>query len=118
MSAAQELRVLPGAWAIDLLPADAPLPADGWMALVRGPDGLTVVREAGDGAWRALWSGDTAHAPEATGMLAALVRPLADAAVPVMVASTHGADLVLVPADRLADAIAALRGAGHTVRGA
>jgi hypothetical protein len=82
---------------------------------VRAPDGQTVVRPAEDGDWAALWSGGTAHAPEVPGMLVALLAPLAAEEVPVMVASTFDADIVLVPVDRLEAALAALRGAGHDV---
>ncbi len=48
-------------------------------------------------------------------MLAAIVRPLAEAAVPVFVSSTFQADLVLVPHQRFDDAVRALRRAGHSV---
>jgi hypothetical protein len=48
-------------------------------------------------------------------MLSAIVAPLAAAAVPVMVASTFHADLVLVPEVRLDEAVGALREAGHRV---
>jgi len=85
---------------------------------VRGPDGHTCVRrddEAAD-AWVALWSGDDPHALDATGMLSAIVSPLADGEIPVLAASTFHADLVLVPAERLEQAVSLLRGAGHDVR--
>ena len=94
------------------------VPAGGWLALVHGPDGLTVIRRDGDathGTWIALWSGDEPHDPEATGMLSALVAPLAAREVPVMVASTYHADLILVPAARVDAAVSALREAGHVV---
>ena len=115
----QALRVLEGRYVLehDADPA-APLPEGVWVSLVHGPDGRTAVRrdDAADaGAWAALWSGEEAHDPEATGMLRALVAPLADAGLPVMVASTFTADLVLVPAERLDAAISALRAAGHRV---
>jgi hypothetical protein len=50
-----------------------------------------------------------------TGIMAALVKPLADARVNVFVFSTYDTDYVLVPAVRLDEAIAALTGAGHRV---
>ena len=115
----QRLRELDGRWVLEHHATDAPPAGDDWLALVRAPDGLTVVRRAPPGddadAWAALHSGDTAHAPEVAGMLVALLTPLAAAGIPVMVASTYDADVVLVPAPRLADAAAALRGAGHHV---
>ncbi|MFD0631303.1 ACT domain-containing protein [Catenulispora yoronensis] len=48
-------------------------------------------------------------------MLAALLGALAAAAVPVFVASTFHADLVLVPEHAVERAVEALRSAGHTV---
>jgi hypothetical protein len=53
----------------------------------------------------------------ATGVLAALIVPLAEAAVPVFAVSTYDTDYVLVPGGRLPDAAAALRTAGHGVEG-
>jgi hypothetical protein len=45
----------------------------------------------------------------------ALVGPLAQAKVPVFVASTMQADLVLVPFERPGEAVDVLRAAGHEV---
>lgn len=50
-----------------------------------------------------------------TGIMAALVSPLAEARVNVFVFSTYDTDYVLVPAVRLDEAHAALVGAGHRV---
>lgn len=50
-----------------------------------------------------------------TGILASLVNPLAEARVNIFAFSTHDTDYVLVPAVRLAEALAALTGAGHRV---
>jgi hypothetical protein len=49
------------------------------LALVLGPDGGAAMRrdDTADDAWAALWNGDDAHDPEATGMLSAIVGPLA-----------------------------------------
>jgi hypothetical protein len=117
---AQQLRLVPGCFVIEHLPA-AVAPPNGWIAQVRAPEGLTVVREvvdrdAADGElWRALYGGESAHGLDLPGMLAALLEPLAAAAVPVFVASTFHADLVLVPEQATERAVAALRAAGHTV---
>lgn len=117
---AQRLRLVPGRFAVEHLPA-AVAPPNGWIAQVRAPEGLTVVREVVEhenedvALWRALYGGDTAHGLDLPGMLAALLEPLAAAAVPVFVASTFHADLVLVPEADTERAIAALRTAGHTV---
>jgi hypothetical protein len=48
-----------------------------------------------------------------TGILASLVNPLAEARVNVFAFSTHDTDYLLVPAVRLAEALAALAAAGH-----
>jgi hypothetical protein len=117
---AQRLRLVPGRFVVEHLPA-AVAPPNGWIAQVRAPEGLTVVREvveherAGTGLWRALYGGETAHGLDLPGMLAALLEPLAVAAIPVFVASTFHADLVLVPETDTERAVAALRAAGHTV---
>ena len=115
----QRLRILEGRFVVDFQPtAESAAPADEWLAQVRGPDGYTCVRrddEAAD-AWVALWSGDEPHSLDATGMLSAIVSPLADGAVPVPAPSTFQPDLVLVPAERLEQADSLLRDAGHEVR--
>jgi hypothetical protein len=87
------------------------------LALVLGPDGGAAMRrdDAAKDAWVALWNGDDAHDPDATGMLSALVEPLAAAELPVWTAASYDGDLVLVPADRLEEAVDTLRRAGHQV---
>jgi hypothetical protein len=50
-----------------------------------------------------------------TGVAAAITHPLADAGVSVLPVATHDTDYFLVKAERLADAIEALLGAGHSV---
>ncbi len=85
------------------------------LAVVRGPDGGACMRrqDAADDAWVALWNGDEAHPPDATGMLAAIVAPLAAGKVPVWVAASFDGDIVLVPADLITEASDLLRRAGH-----
>jgi hypothetical protein len=118
-SPAQRLRVLPSRFTVEHLAETRVPPDDSWVALVRAPEGLTVVRATDASDQRELWAGfyggDTAHDLDVPGMLAALTGPLAAAGVSVFVASTFHADLVLVPDDRRADAVMALRGAGHAV---
>ncbi|MCX4820792.1 ACT domain-containing protein [Streptomyces sp. NBC_01142] len=122
----QRLRILSVDFTIEHL-ADGQLPTDdSWYALLRAPEGLTVVREArGPGEpstataspqdrWAGFY-GDVAHGLDLPGMLAAVIGPLAAAAVPVFVSSTFHSDLVLVPRVRMADACVALRAAGHEV---
>jgi hypothetical protein len=117
----QPLRLLDGTLVVERgagvgVPAD-----DDWVALVRAPDGLTVVRRARRDEvpaepWRA-FHGEAAHGLDLPGMLLAVIRPLSEAGLPVFVASTFDADLVLVPADRTDEAAALLAAAGHDVRG-
>jgi hypothetical protein len=99
------------------LAPDGAVPGGEWLALVRGPEGLTVVRPAtpdDDERWAALFEA-TPHGLDVPGMLAAVVGPIAHAGVPVFVTSTHDADLVLVPVDRRTDAAEALRSSGIAV---
>ena len=115
----QTLRVLDASYVLDR-PADvtdAHQRAD-VLAVVFGPDGTTVMRRAsaGEDGWSALWNGDEAHDVQATGILSAIVAPLAAARVPVWVASSLDGDLVIVPADRLDEASGVLQAAGHQVR--
>ncbi|MCL1841073.1 MAG: ACT domain-containing protein [Propionibacteriaceae bacterium] len=49
------------------------------------------------------------------GILATLTTTLASANIPVFATSTYLTDYLLVPADRLGDAVAALGAAGHAV---
>ena len=115
----QTLRVLDGSYVLDR-PADVTevIPRADVLAVVFGPDGSTVMRrdDTSEDAWSALWNGEEAHDVQATGMLSAVVAPLAAGGVPVWVASSYDGDLILVPADRLDEASEVLRAAGHQVR--
>ena len=55
---------------------------------------------------------------DAVGILHALTGPLAEAGVPILTVSTYDTDVLLVPAERLEDAIAALTDAGHELTAA
>lgn len=119
MFVSQRLGVVPTPFLVEHLP-HATLPEDDeWIALVRAPEGLTVIREAPhyveNDRWFGFYGGATAHGLEKTGMLAALVGPLAEAEIPVFAASTYSADLVLVPEHRLEDAVTVLKAAGHEI---
>ena len=114
----QTLRMLDGSYVLDRPPegTDLDLRAD-VLAVVFGPDGSTVMRRDNSAdVWSALWNGDEAHDVQATGMLSAIVAPLAAAGVPVWVVSSFDGDLVLVPTDRLDEASGVLQAAGHQVR--
>lgn len=52
---------------------------------------------------------------QATGILASLASPLAEAGVPIFVVSTFDTDYLLVPEASLNQAVGALRAAGHSV---
>jgi hypothetical protein len=112
--------------AVTRLEVDAEIPAwawsRGWASVSRTADEVSIVHswelsaDAGrrSGPWRMLSvEGPLAH--DLVGVLLALLEPLARAGVPVFVISTFDTDHVLVPAPRLAAAVAALTGAGHRV---
>jgi hypothetical protein len=115
----QTVRVLDGAYVLERPAGVAEVvPRADLLAVVFGPDGTTVIRrdDTGAEAWSALWNGDEAHDVQATGMLSAIVAPLAAGDLPVWAVSSYDGDLVLVPADRLDEASELLRAAGHHVR--
>jgi hypothetical protein len=114
----QNLRVLEGRFVLARVTdvREVAFGAD-LLALVLGPDGGAAMRrdDTAEDAWAALWNGDDAHDPDATGMLSAIVAPLAAGELPVWTAASYDGDLVLVPAGRLQEAVDLLRGAGHRV---
>ncbi|MFN8113327.1 MAG: ACT domain-containing protein [Solirubrobacterales bacterium] len=122
------LTVREGELAVVRLPAGAPAPewgrpgAAGIAAVVATGEETSIVCDAASvpagvdrsGPWAALVvDGPLEHS--LTGILASIAVPLADAAVPIFAISTYDTDWVLVPADRLALAVVALRAAGHQV---
>lgn len=114
------MRVLEGRFVIERGTAAGAVVFDAdLLVLVSGPDGRTGVRrdDTAEDAWVALWNGDQAHNLESTGMLSAIVAPLAAGEVPVWVASSFDGDLVLVPVGRLQEAVRVLRQVGHRVVG-
>lgn len=118
----QNLRVLEGRFVltrvtdIHSVVIDADL-----LAFVIGPDGGASMRrdsaasDAADDTWAALWNGDDAHDPHATGMLSAIVAPLAASNLSVWTAASYDGDLVLVPTNQLDEALEVLLQAGHRV---
>ena len=74
-------------------------------------------RDEADDARVAFWNGDEAHPPDATGMLAAIVAPLAAGDVPVWVAASFDGGIVMVPVDQVSEASELLRQADHRVIG-
>ena len=69
-----------------------------------------------EGGWRALRVAGTLEF-SLTGILASLAAPLAEARISLFALSTHDTDYVLVKADTLAAAVAALTAAGHRFAG-
>lgn len=116
----QRLHVVPSRFAVEYV-AEATFPEDDeWIALVRAPEGLTVVRDAPPWAEGEIWIGlygDPARHGRDSSMPAAVVAPLAEAGIPVFVTSTYHGDLVLVPEHRLVEAKDALQQAGHRIDG-
>jgi hypothetical protein len=125
-----ELRVLEETLAIARLAADVPVPA--WVA---GRDFLAVVRtqrelsivcrdDAVPGSVHEVERGFRALAVAGTldftltGIVASLAAPLAAAGISIFGISTYDTDHILVRAEHLTEAIAALAAAGHTVRDA
>ncbi|SCL15602.1 ACT domain-containing protein [Micromonospora inyonensis] len=125
-----DIALLPGEYAVCRLTAGAALPPGLWSDLGTGQvvsvswaaDGVSVIcpvdRMPGglpvETAWRCLRVVGPLGSV-VTGMLAALVGPLAEARVDAVAFSTYDTDHLLVPAVRLVEATAALREAGHRI---
>ena len=96
-------------------------PAGEWLALVRAPEGLTIVRPArpeddqGTQRWSALYGGDTAHGLDVPGMLAALLTPLAGRPDPCLRRLNLPRRSSPGPSAMVPVAIAALQAAGHVI---
>jgi len=113
----QHLHLRPEIFAIERHETEDVVGTADWVALVRAPQGLTVIRttaETDADGWRA-FQGQSSHDLDVPGMLLSILAPLGDAGLPVFAASTYDADLVLVPASHAEKAIAVLRTAGHDV---
>lgn len=127
MSQRLDLDLLADVLAVARLPVDAPWPAwafggPGLVSVTRRADELSVVcREdrvpAHVTAWRGLRAlvvrGPLAF--DATGVLASLAVPLADAGVWIFALATYDTDVVLVKDAELERAVTALDAAGHRV---
>lgn len=120
------LSLLTPDYAVCQLPPDQPLPAwalaGEFWSVTRGVGELSVVCAASqvpDGVpAQAGWAALRLHGPfdfALTGILASVLNPLRDAGVGIFALSTYDTDYVLVPRARLAEAVAALHAAGHTV---
>lgn len=121
------LEALPGLYAICRLGSNEPVPANvlemRFVAIARTEDELSIVcPEAAapasarvEAGWRCLRV--RGNLPfEATGILASLAAPLAEAGIPIFAVATFDTDYLLVKSDHLERAVGALERAGHTVR--
>ncbi|RDH76962.1 ACT domain-containing protein [Mycolicibacterium moriokaense] len=104
--------------------AQLSLPADPgeFYAVTRTPDEVSVVcpENAVPSAATAEmgWSGLAVAGPldfALTGILSAIVGPLAAAGIPIFAVSTYDTDYVFMKAELFDDAVSVLRSAGHTV---
>jgi hypothetical protein len=123
-----ELRTLDETFALARLAADAPVPdwvgGNDLLAVVRTRNELSIVCrddmvpqkvtevERGFRCLAVIGTLDFAL----TGVIAGLSQPLADAGISIFGISTYDTDHILVRADRLEEAKAALRAAGHTFK--
>lgn len=126
------LQALPGRLAVCRLPANAEVPSWALTArfasITRTEDELSVVCPEGsvpetgtdpqiecvEEGWRVL----KVRGPldfSLTGVLAALSAPLAEAGIPIFALSTFDTDYLLVKAERLEQALEALRAVRHRV---
>jgi len=118
------LQALAGDYAVSQLAQEVPLPAwadgPGFVAIARTQDELSVVCLAervpagtkSAGPWRALkFLGPFAFSE--TGIAAAVLQPLAQAAIGIFLVSTFDTDYLLVKAVDFERSCAALAAAGH-----
>lgn len=98
------------------------LALQGLSSISRTRDELSIVCDEGavpagrkvEGGWR-VFKIDGPLDFGLTGILASVLNPLAQAGVSIFALSTYDTDYVMVKHDKIDAALAALRGAGHTV---
>ena len=120
------LRVLERSYAVVRLPATAQLP--GWLAagelvsVARTAEELSIICPVSmvpaemelPRTYRAL-KVDCPLEPDEVGVLASLLEPLAAADVSILAVSTFLTDYIFVAEDDVAEAVTALRSAGHRI---
>ena len=125
MSVHRRLRLLVQPWrlVVERFDASAPLvdvaalaPAQGFTALVRSAESVTLVREAKPSDSGVVWcaieiAGSFAFSE--TGVLAAIAGPLAEAGVSIFAINSYETDFVLVHEGDLDRARIAVESAGH-----
>jgi hypothetical protein len=122
--AGQRFRVLPGPYAVCRLDRGTPWPewaTGSFISVTATEDELSVVCESAavpagvtaEREWRVLKiTGPFAFTT--TGVLASLSAPLAQAGLSLLAIATYDTDYLLVKAESLEQALAALSAAGHT----
>ena len=120
------LSVLPGTFAVSRLASSDPIPD--WaiaapsfsvprtaeeLSLV-APESTTPADVRAERGWRAFQVAGPIDFSQ-TGVLASVLQPLADARISIFAVSTFDTDYILVRAESLEPAIAALLAAGHRV---
>ena len=121
------LQLITGEFAVCRLPPDSSVPAWAGFAVfssvTRTADELSIICPANqvpadvkhEAGWR-LFKFAGPFAFTETGILAAVLAPLAAAKISVLATATFDTDYVLIKASQLDTALAALRAAGHQVQ--
>jgi hypothetical protein len=120
------LRLLPGTYAISRLNAGAPVPSwadgEGFVSISRTAAELSILGLAqrvpvgvlSEGGWRALeLAGPLPF--DAVGVAAAILQPLAQGGISILLVSTFDTDVLLVKETHLGEAMGLLVAAGHRV---
>lgn len=127
MSVHRRLRLLVQPWRLVVERFDAATPLvdvaalatrQGFAALVRSSESVTLVREVKAGDSGVVWcaieiAGSFAFSE--TGVLAAIAGPLAEAGVSIFAINSYETDFVLVPEGDLERARMAVEAAGHSL---
>ncbi len=126
---ALQLRVLDGDYSVSRLAGETAIPlwadGDGFVSISRGADELSIVclsvrvpiedpPRQSEAGWACLQLVGP-FAFTLTGILVAVIKPLAEAGIGIFAVSTFDTDYVMVKHERLADTIGALTNNGHSV---
>jgi uncharacterized protein len=121
-----QLSVIVGRFAVCRLPSDSMVPAWAFTGAISSvtatSDELSIVCDETsvppNVQHQAGWACFKLHGPfdfNLTGILTAVLNPLRDAGIGIFAMSTYDTDYVMVPDQRLQEAVTALREAGHQV---
>jgi uncharacterized protein len=124
------LRILDGDYSVNRLPNTAPIPpwadGDGFVSISRTTDELSIVCLSirapttldascrSDQGWTCLQLVGP-FAFDLTGVLLAVLEPLAEAKVGIFAVSTFDTDYVMVKTTQLTETLEALAKTGHTI---